>query len=117
MEDESILALENVKRIRGDLINGRGGGLGLNMKSHLFVDDEENLNVVDGRHGDNENIKDASSTTKSENVDEEWCIPKSMQEIYRYVVEEVNYIYTSMYICVLESLLKTLHIFCIFLLN
>ena len=117
VEDESILALENVKRIRGDLINGRGGGLGLNMKSHLFVDDEENLNVVDGRHGDNENIKDASSTTKSENVDEEWCIPKSMQEIYRYVVEEVNYIYTSMYICVLESLLKTLHIFCIFLLN
>ena len=40
MEDESILALENVKRICGDLINGRGGGLGLNIKSHLCVDDE-----------------------------------------------------------------------------
>ena len=40
VEDESILALENVKRIRGDLINGRGGGLGLNIKSHLCVDDE-----------------------------------------------------------------------------
>ena len=71
MEDESILALENVKRIREYLINGRGGGLGLNMKSHLFVNDEENLNLVDGQHSNNKNIKDASSTTKSKNVDEE----------------------------------------------